>query len=150
MSNKGKNIHSIRRATVCKPLKNRTKDATSIVLRSCLLSLFAGICLTAVLLVLLAFLLSHTPLSLGLVRPLACGAAACGAALSGVLLAKRIGRQMLLCGLLCGGFYAICQLMAAFLTSGEAAFDGTNLMLPVALLLGGVMGGALAALRTVR
>ena len=150
MSDKGKTIHATRRPNSVRPRKTQSQDRSATILRGCLFSFFAGVCLSVALLALLAFLLSHTPLSLGLVRPLACGASACGAALSGALLAKKIGQQMLLCGLLCGGFYAICQLLAAFLQNGEAAFSGNNMMLPIALLLGGTMGGAWSALRAVR
>lgn len=150
MSDKGKTIHATRRPNPSRPRRPKSQDQSTTILRICLFSFLVGVCLSVALLALLAFLLSHTPLSLGLVRPLACSATACGAALSGALLAKRIGKQMLLCGVLCGGFYAICQLLAAFLQNGEAAFSGNNLMLPIALLLGGTMGGAWSALRAVR
>lgn len=150
MSDKGKSVHSIRQSVSCRPRKNNPNHASKSILRSCLFAFLAGVGLSAALLAMLAFLLAHTALSLSLVRPLACGAAACGAVLSGALLAKKIGRQMLLCGGLCGGFYALCQLLAAFLANGTAAFTSHNLMLPVALFLGGTLGGAWTALRVVR
>ena len=56
---------------------------------------------------------------------------------------------MMLCGLGCGAFYAACQIGAAFLYNGQM-LTGNDLMLPVALLLGGVLGGSAAALRAVR
>ena len=104
-----------------------------------------GLCL--LLMVLAAFLLTHTPLPLHLVRPMACLAAAAGAALSGFLLAAKIGRQRLVCGLVCGAFYALCLLAAAFLVHGVPTWTRSDAMLPLALLLGGTLGGALSAIK---
>ena len=101
----------------------------------------AGLCL--LLLALCALLLTHTPLPLHLVRPMACLAAAAGAALSGYLLAGKIGRQRLICGLVCGAFYSLCLLAAAILVHGVPS----DTMLPLALLLGGALGGALSAVK---
>lgn len=104
-----------------------------------------GLCLA--LLALFAFLLTHTPLPLHMVQPMACLAAAAGAALSGYFLANKLARQRLLCGLACGGFYAICLLVAAILVHGIPDWTRSDTMLPVALLLGGTLGGALSAMK---
>ena len=107
----------------------------------------AGVGLCLLLLALSALLLTHTPLPLHLVRPMACLAAAAGAALSGFLLAGKIGRQRLVCGLVCGAFYALCLLAAAFLVHGVPSWTRSDAMLPLALLLGGTLGGALSAIK---
>lgn len=118
--------------------------------RAVLIAFAGGVILCAILLALFAVLLANTPLPLTLVRPLACTAASAGAAFSGFLLAQKMGRQMLLCGLGCGAFWAICQAIAAVALNRQNLLQGGNLMLPVALFLGGVLGGALAAVRAVR
>lgn len=97
-----------------------------------------------------AFLLTHTALPLGLVRPMACMAAAAGAAVSAAVLAHQCGEKLLLCGLGCGVFYTACLLGASLLAGGEVTWQGSNVMLPIALLLGGLLGSAVTALRTNR
>ena len=100
----------------------------------------AGVGLCLLLLALAAFLLTHTPLPLHL-------AASAGAAISGFLLAGKIGRQRFVCGLICGAFYALCLLAAAFLVHGVPSWTRSDAMLPLALLLGGTLGGALSAIK---
>ena len=107
----------------------------------------AGVGLCLLLLALAAVLVTHTPLPLHLVRPMACLAAAAGAALSGALLAGKIGRQRLICGLACGAFYSLCLLAAAVLAHGMPNWTRSDTMLPLALLLGGTLGGALSAVK---
>ena len=58
----------------------------------------AGVGLCLLLLALAAFLLTHTPLPLHLVRPMACLAASAGAAVSGFLLAGKSGGSGLYAG----------------------------------------------------
>lgn len=118
--------------------------------KAALLAFFGGVILCAALLALFAALLANTPLPLTLVRPLACAAASAGAALSGFLLAQKLKKQMLLCGLGSGVFWAACQSVAAIAMNGQDLLQGGNLMLPIALLLGGILGGALAAVWAVR
>ena len=60
------------------------------------------------------------------------------------------GRSAALCGLGCGAFYAVCLLAATLLANGRLDWQGSNAMLPLALLLGGLLGGALTALRAGR
>ena len=105
----------------------------------------AGVC--AVLLALAALLLTYTPLPLHLVQPMACLAAAAGAAVSGALLAGKVKRQRLLCGAGCGLFYALCLLAASIAAHGLPAWSRSDTMLPLALLLGGALGGAVSALQ---
>ena len=107
----------------------------------------AGVGLCLLLLALAAFLLTHTPLPLHLVRPMTCLAASAGAAVSGFLLAGKIGRQRFVCGLICGAFYALCLLAAAFFIHGVPSWTRSDAMLPLALLLGGTLGGALSAIK---
>lgn len=77
---------------------------------------------------------------------MACLAAAIGAAVSARVLAGRLKQKLLLCGLGCGAFYTICLLAATLLANGEIDWRG-NAMLSLALILGGVLGGAVSALR---
>ena len=70
---------------------------------------------------------------------MACMAAAVGAAVSAAVLARRLQKRLLLCGLGCGAFYAVCQLAATLLANGRLDWQGSNAMLPLALLLGGQM-----------
>ena len=86
-------------------------------------------------------------LALAAVRPMACMAAAIGAAVSARVLAGRLKQKLLLCGLGCGAFYTVCLMAATLAASGELDWQGANAMLPMALLLGGLLGGALSALR---
>ena len=64
-----------------------------------------------------------------------------------VFAAGKIGRQRFVCGLICGAFYALCLLAAAFLVHGVPSWTGSDVMLPLALLLGGTLGGALSAIK---
>lgn len=112
-----------------------------------LLAFGCGVGACMVLLALGAFLLTHTGLPLAAVRPMACMAAAIGAAVSARVLAGRLKQKLLLCGLGCGAFYTVCLMAATLAASGELDWQGANAMLPMALLLGGLLGGALAALR---
>lgn len=107
-----------------------------------LLAFGCGVGACMVLLALGAFLLTHTGLPLATVRPMACMAA-----VSARVLAGRLKQKLLLCGLGCGAFYTVCLMAATLAASGELDWQGANAMLPMALLLGGLLGGALAALR---
>ena len=111
-----------------------------------LLAFGCGVGACILLLALAALLLTHTGLPLTAVRPMACLAAAIGAAVSARVLAGRLKQKLLLCGLGCGAFYTICLLAATLLANGEIDWRG-NAMLSLALLLGGVLGGAASALR---
>lgn len=111
-----------------------------------LLAFGCGVGACILLLALAALLLTHTGLPLTAVRPMACLAAAIGAAVSARVLAGRLKQKLLLCGLGCGAFYTICLLAATLLANGEIDWRG-NAMLSLALLLGGLLGGAVSALR---
>lgn len=111
-----------------------------------LLAFGCGVGACILLLALAALLLTHTGLPLAAVRPMACLAAAIGAAVSARVLAGRLKQKLLLCGLGCGAFYTICLLAATLLANGEIDWRG-NAMLSLALLLGGVLGGAVSALQ---
>ena len=111
-----------------------------------LLAFGCGVGACILLLALAALLLTHTGLPLTAVRPMACLAAAIGTAVSARVLAGRLKQKLLLCGLGCGAFYTICLLAATLLANGEIDWRG-NAMLSLALLLGGVLGGAVSALR---
>ena len=112
-----------------------------------LLCFAGGAAAGSLLLAFSALLLAHTPLPLAAAWPMACLSAAAGAAVSGNLLAKAAGRQPLLCGLACGGFYVLCLAGAALVQNGTLNWQGSGAMLPIALLLGGCLGGSLQAVR---
>lgn len=129
--------------------KNLRKPKTGVknpAVAALLLSFGCGVGVCILLLALAAFLLTHTGLPLSAVRPMACMAAAVSAA----VLARRLRKRLLLCGLGCGAFYAVCLLAATLLANGRLDWQGSNAMLPLALLLGGLLGGALTALRAGR
>ena len=126
-----------------KPKNNRGNTPMA----ALLLSFGSGVGVCALLLAAAAFLLTHTGLPLAAVRPLACLAAAAGAAVSAAVLAAKMKQKLLLCGLGCGVFYILCLTGAAALTGGQLDWQGGNAMLPLALLLGSLLGSTLAALR---
>ena len=128
---------------------NTPHSPQEVFLRAMILSFCAGVCFCGVCFLLFAWVLSHTAIPLMMVPPFACLTAAASAAVSGFVLGRKMSRQYLLCGIGCGIFYAVCQLAAAFLANGNRALQGSGLMLPIALLLGGTLGGALAALKAV-
>ena len=115
-----------------------------------LLAFGCGVGMCILLLAAGAFLLTHTNLPLSAVRPMACLAAALGTAVSASVLAHRLKEKLLLCGLGCGVFYTACLLAAALVVNGKLDWQGGNAMLPLALLLGGLLGGAVTALQVNR
>ena len=112
-----------------------------------LLAFGCGVGVCMLLLALAALLLTCTNLPLSAVRPMACMAASIGVAVSGFVLARRLKEKLLLCGLGCGAFYTVCLLAATLLAGGMPDWQGGNAMLPLALMLGGLLGGAAAALQ---
>lgn len=105
-----------------------------------------GFAATLILLLIGATAFARFPIPGDLVRPVACTIAGVGAAFSGMLLAKGIGRQRLLCGLASGAFYSLCIAGASAL-KGEFAFEQRAIALVCMLLLTGMLGGTLTALR---
>lgn len=132
-----------------RPRRTASRSVQEVFIRAVILSFAAGICFCGIGFLLFAWLLSHTAIPVLLVRPFACIMSAAAAALSGFVLGRKVSRQYLLCGVGVGVFYAVCQLGAAFLSTGFVAQQGSDLMLPLALLLGGTLGGAFAALKAV-
>lgn len=96
-----------------------------------------------------AFLLERFCLPLSAVQPMAVAAVWVGSAVSGWVLGSRLGRLRLVCGAACGVFYCLCLAAAGFVMAGTVELQGSNLAVPIALLLGGLAGGTLSALRTV-
>lgn len=147
MSNKSKKIRPVRSArTSSHFVKKQPASSFQSVLRAALFSFLCGVGICVALLAVFALLLTHTPLPLTAVRPFACAAAAAGATVSGLVLARKVGRQLLLCGFACGCFYAICQMTAAFIVSGAIMLQSGDVMLSIVMLFGGLLGGAIAAL----
>ena len=112
-----------------------------------LYSFGCGVGAALALLAVFAFALERFPIPLTLVGPMACVAAGAGAAVSGMGLAGRLGQKRLLCGLACGGFYAVCLALATLLRAGTLSLSGMSGTLLAVLLLGGALGGASTALR---
>ena len=133
-----------------KNLRRTKTQAGNTAATALLLAFGCGVGACMLLLALAALLLTHTSLPLSAVRPMACISAATGAAVSAAVLARRLKEKLLLCGLGCGAFYAVCLLAATLLANGKLDWRGGNAMLPLALLLGGLLGGALTALRANR
>lgn len=130
-----------------KPPQARRKAAHK---RSIWITLFAGFAVgTGAALFLCAgaaALFARTALSLELVKPAACGAAAVGAFLSGLVLADGIRQKKLLCGLAAGVFYALCALAATALFGEALSVESPlNLALLGALVFGGTAGGVFSA-----
>lgn len=149
MFNKSKTSRPVRpsgRRTV----KGKPSGPAEQMLRAAVRAFGCGVGVSLLLLALFAVLLANTPMPLSMVRPMACAAVAVGAALSGAVLAGRVGCKLLLCGLGCGVFYAVCQLVAAFAVHGAVFAQNGGVMLAVVLLMSGTLGGALAAVRAVR
>ena len=63
---------------------------------------------------------------------------------------RKTTAAVLLAAFGCGVFYTACLLGASLLAGGEVNWQGSNAMLPIALLLGGLLGSAVTALRTNR
>lgn len=118
-------------------------------LRTAIASFAIGVIVCAALLAVFAALLANTSISLSFVRPFACTSAALGVTLSSSWFSYKIGKKLLLCGLACGSFYALCQLCAAFMLYGADFLHNGSLLLTTVLMMGGLLGGALAAVRTV-
>ena len=148
MSEKTKIYRPRTRKGTARRSARRTESGGAALLRAAITAFAVGVLVCVLLLALFALLLTHAPLPLTLVRPLSCAAAAFGVFFSGWVFAKRSGRQMLLCGLGCGTFYAACQLSAAWAVNGRVFLGREAWMLPLMLLLSGTAGGALAAVRS--
>ncbi|MDD4850256.1 MAG: TIGR04086 family membrane protein [Gemmiger sp.] len=141
---------SIRQTSVSKPGRKAPARARAgsgkLSLPLALLYTFGcGVGSGLLLLAFFAFLFEKTSLSLTLVQPFACVAAALCSGVSGMVLASLQKEKRLLYGLCCGVFYALCALVATLLT-GPLALEGSNLTLLGALLAGGMAGGAFSAL----
>ena len=93
-----------------------------------------------------ALAFAKLPLPGNLVRPAACVISGAGTAVSGLLLARGFGRQRLLCGLGGGVFYSLCIAGASAL-KGNFALEQRGIALICMLLLAGMLGGALTAVR---
>lgn len=134
-----------KRSSAAKTIRRQTNGGRNlvwVVVRAFL----GGFAATLILLMIGAAAFARLPIPGDLVRPVACTIAGVGAAVSGMLLAKGIGRQRLLCGLASGVFYSLCIAGASAL-KGEFAFEQRAIALVCMLLLTGMLGGTLTALR---
>ncbi len=134
-----------KRSSAAKTIRRQTNGGQNlvwVVVRAFL----GGFVATLILLVIGAAAFARFPIPGDLVRPVACTIAGVGAAFSGMLLAKGIGRQRLLCGLASGAFYSLCIVGASALKGGFA-FEQRAIALFCMLLLTGMLGGTLTALR---
>ena len=134
-----------KRSSAAKTIRRQTNGGRNlvwVVVRAFL----GGFAATLILLMIGAAAFARLPIPGDLVRPVACTIAGVGAAFSGMLLAKGIGRQRLLCGLASGVFYSLCIAGASAL-KGEFAFEQRAIALVCMLLLTGMLGGTLTTLR---
>ena len=145
-----KNTASTRRNIRVRNRNQSFRHPADRLLGAAVFSFLGGIAVILLAMCIFSLLLAHAPVPLTLVRPFACAAAALGVAFSGSLFAKKVGQRFLLCGLVCGLFYAICQLLAAYLLQGNAFLQNGSFLLSVVVLMSGLFGGAFAAARAVR
>lgn len=134
-----------KRSSAAKTIRRQTNGGRNlvwVVVRAFL----GGFAATLILLMIGAAAFARFPIPGDMVRPVACTIAGVGAALSGMLLAKGIGRQRLLCGLASGAFYSLCIAGASALKGGFV-FEQRAIALICMLLLTGMLGGTLTALR---
>lgn len=134
-----------KRSSAAKTIRRKTNGGQNlvwVVVRAFL----GGFAATLILLMIGAAAFARFPIPGDLVRPVACTIAGIGTAFSGMLLAKGIGRQRLLCGLASGAFYSLCIAGASVLKDGFA-FEQRAIALICMLLLTGMLGGTLTALR---
>lgn len=134
-----------KRSSAAKTIRRQTNGGQNlvwVVVRAFL----GGFAVALTLLMIGAAAFARFPIPGELVRPAACTIAGVGAAFSGMLLAKGIGRQRLLCGLASGAFYSLCIAGASALKGGFA-FEQRAIALICMLLLTGMLGGTLTALR---
>lgn len=134
-----------KRSSAAKTIRRQTNGGQNlvwVVVRAFL----GGFAATLILLMIGAAAFARFPIPGDMVRPVACTIAGVGAAFSGMLLAKGIGCQRLLCGLASGVFYSLCIAGASAL-KGEFAFEQRAIALVCMLLLTGMLGGTLTALR---
>lgn len=109
-------------------------------------SILGGAAVALILFVAGALAFARLPLPGTLVRPAACMISGAGAMVSGILLARGFGRQRLLCGLGSGMFYALC-IAAASALKGSFQMGQREIALVCMLLLAGMLGGALTAVK---
>ena len=134
-----------KRSSAVKTIRRQTNGGRNlvwVVVRAFL----GGFAATLILLMIGAAAFARFPIPGDMVRPVACTIAGVGAAVSGMLLAKGIGRQRLLCGLASGVFYSLCIAGASALKGGFV-FEQRAIALICMLLLTGMLGGTLTALR---
>lgn len=134
-----------KRSSAAKTIRRQTNGGRNLVW-VVVKAFLGGFAATLILLMIGAAAFARLPIPGDLVRPVACTIAGVGAAFSGMLLAKGIGRQRLLCGLASGVFYSLCIAGASAL-KGEFAFEQRAIALVCMLLLTGMLGGTLTALR---
>ena len=135
-----------KRSSAAKTIRRQTNGGRNlvwVVVRAFL----GGFAATLILLMIGAAAFARFPIPGDMVRPVACAIAGVGAAFSGMLMAKGIGRQRLLCGLASGAFYSLCIAGVSAL-KGEFAFEQRAIALVCMLLLTGMLGGTLTALRS--
>lgn len=93
-----------------------------------------------------ALAFAKLPLPGNLVRPVACTISGLGAVTSGIILARGFGCLRLLCGLGSGAFYSLCIVGASFWRGGFV-MEQRGIALICMLLLAGMLGGALTAIK---
>lgn len=93
-----------------------------------------------------ALAFSRLPIPGALARPTACLISGAGAMVSGILLARGFGHQRLLCGLGSGVFYSLC-ITGASAIQGEFQMGQREIALICMLVLAGMLGGAVTAVR---
>lgn len=125
--------------------KGSINDSTDTVriLRPVAVSVAFGAVVSVVILVLFALLLSGRTIPQPMIDPMATFAMSVGAFVSGLICAKMIHRNGLMCGLICGIVFAAILLACSFAVPDSAL--GLGALIKIALMLfssmiGGVLG----------
>lgn len=102
----------------------------------------AGLCVTFLLLLLFSWAFTKTDIPFWAAVPLATAAVCVGCFISGSIVAKRIGKNGLFCGLCTGAFFFLLYFVAAMI-NGQFEFTAVGSIKLVSCILSGSLGGYL-------
>lgn len=118
-------------------------SGTSRILRSVAVGVGIGAAVCVVILLLFSILLSGRTIPQSVIDPMAIFAMSMGAFFSGLVCAKIIHKNGLMCGLFCGGMFSVIILACSFTVPGSELGFGAVIKIMFMLfsaMLGGVLG----------
>lgn len=124
----------------------RVNSGQNRLLKAVLQAILAGAGALLLLLAAGAAIFLAFPLPDTAIRPAACLILGVSTAVSGMILATRVGRQRLLCGLGSGVFFSLCLVLASAAT-GSFVLNQNCIALICVSVCCGMFGGAATALR---